>query len=64
MARVRILPSGRRVVVSASTVKDLLYKLGVSIEDAVVLKNGRVVGPWEELGEEDEVEVYLARSGG
>ena len=61
-----VLPENRRVQLELETgrVRELLHKLGMSIEDAVVLRDGRPMLDDEVLGEGDEVRVLRAASGG
>ena len=68
MARVTVelLPEKRveEVELKAGTVRELLHRLGMSVEDAVVVKDGRPLLEDEVLGDGDKVLVLRAASGG
>ncbi|HID80165.1 MAG TPA: thiamine biosynthesis protein ThiS [Ignisphaera sp.] len=64
--KVRIVPENKEVEVRGGNrrVRELLKELGLSLEEAVVVKNGRVVLDDEVVKDGESVEVLLAVSGG
>ncbi len=64
--RVRVLPENRELEIQKLRIRirDLLKELGLSREEAVVLKNGRVVLEDEIAQDGDNIEVLRAVSGG
>ena len=68
MARinVEVLPGRRRLVVELEkpTVAELLRRLGLGRESAVVVQDGKPLLEDEELRDGDHVVVFIAASGG
>ncbi len=66
MVRVRLLPENRVVSIDVERIRveELLRRLGLSVESAVVVKNGRPLLDWEEISGDEEVTVIRAVSGG
>lgn len=66
MVKVVLMPDNRVVDLGRRKFKvsELLRELGMSVESAVVLKSGRPLFEWDVVGEDDEVTVYRAVSGG
>jgi len=64
--RVRILPENREIEIKEHCIRirDLLKELGLSREEAVVLRNGRVVLEDEIAHDGDNIEVLRAVSSG
>ncbi len=63
---VEVLPGRRRLVVELEepTVAELLRRLGLGRESAVVVRDGRPLLEDEELRDGDHVVVFIAASGG
>ncbi len=64
--KVRVLPENRELEVQKLRIRirDLLKELGLSREEVVVLRNGRVVLEDEIVQDGDNIEVLRAVSGG
>jgi len=64
--KVRIVPENREIEVHGDNkrVRELLKELGLSLEEAVVIKKGRVVLDDEVVKDGESIEVLLAVSGG
>lgn len=64
--KVRIVPENREIEVHGNNkrVRELLKELGLSLEEAVVIKGGRVVLDDEVVKDGESIEVLLAVSGG
>lgn len=66
MVRVVLLPEGRVVELGKRKMRvdELLRELGLSVESAVVLRGDEPLFEWEVVGEDEEVRVMRAVSGG
>ncbi len=67
VVRVVVKPDDRIVELYAEgplTVRDIVRRLGFSLESVVVMVNGRVVGEWERVRPGSEVLVLRAVSSG
>jgi len=64
--KVRIVPENKEIEVHGDSrrVRELLKELGLSLEEAIVIKGGRVVLDDEVVKDGENVEVLLAVSGG
>lgn len=64
--KVRIVPENKEIEVHGDNkrVRELLKELGLSLEEAVVIKKGRVVLDDEVVKDGESIEVLLAVSGG
>lgn len=64
--KVRIVPENREIEVHGDNkrVRELLKELGLSLEEAIVIKGGRVVLDDEVVKDGESIEVLLAVSGG
>lgn len=64
--KARVIPEGKTLTAELETgrVAELLQKLGFSLDDAVVVKNGKPLLEEEKLSDGDEIIVVRMATGG